>query len=221
MENEWRKARELLANINISSNPNNQPVTIHGNERELKCIGVGTDAAVFQYIYTPAYAFKLFADDKLNKIQMETEVYEKLGSSPYFSTYYGASERFLVVSYETGMTLYDCLQQGIHIPPQIIQEVDQARAYARKRGLNPRDIHLKNILLQDGKAKIIDVSEYLLPGNDFRWEHLKRGYEEYYHLIDGRAIPSWLLETVRKSYNTRQSTAIEDFFRDVMKLKWF
>jgi predicted Ser/Thr protein kinase len=221
MDNQWRKARELLTNIKISSNPNNQPVTIHGNVRELKCIGVGTDAAVFQYIHLPAYAFKLFADDKLDKIQMEAKVYEKLGSSPYFSTFYEASERFLVVSYESGITLYDCLQQGIHIPPQIIQEVDQARAYAREKGLNPRDIHLKNILLQDGKAKIIDVSEYLLAGNDFRWEHLKRGYEEYYHLIDGRAIPSWLLETVRKSYNTRQSTAIEDFFRDVMKLKWF
>jgi serine/threonine protein kinase len=221
MDNQWSKARELLTYIKISSNPNNQPVTIHGNVRELKCIGVGTDAAVFQYIHLPAYAFKLFADDKLDKIQMEAKVYKKLGSSPYFSTCYEASERFLVVSYESGITLYECLQQGIHIPPQIIQEVDQARAYAREKGLNPRDIHLKNILLQDGKAKIIDVSEYLLPGNDCRWEHLKRGYEEYYHLIAGRAIPSWLLETVRKSYNTRQSTAIEDFFRDVMKLKWF
>jgi serine/threonine protein kinase len=221
MEKEWRKARELLTNINISSNPNNQPVTIQGNVRELKCIGVGTDAAVFQYVHTPAYAFKLFADDKLDKIQMEAKVYKKLGSSPYFSTCYEASERFLVVSYETGITLYDCVQQGIHIPPEVIQDVEQAREYARKKGLNPRDIHLKNILLQEGKAKIIDVSEYLLPGNDHRWEHLKRGYEEYYHLIDGRAIPSWLLETVRKNYNTRQSTAIEDFFRDVMKLKWF
>ena len=221
MDNDWGKARELLSKIKISSNPNNQPVTIHGNVRELKCIGVGTDAAVFQYIHSPAYAFKLFADDKLDKIQLEAKVYEKLGSSPYFSTFYKASERFLVVSYESGITLYDCLQQGIHIPSRIIDEVDQARAYAREKGLNPRDIHLKNILLQDGKAKIIDVSEYLLPGNDCRWEHLKRGYEEYYHLIDGRAIPSWLLETVRKSYNTRQSTAIEDFFKDVMKLKWF
>lgn len=221
MEKEWRYAEKLLSNIKVSSNPNNQPVTIYGNDRQLKCIGVGTDAAVFQYIHMPAYAFKLFADDKLDKIQMEAKVYEKLGSTPYFSTCYEASERYLVISYEPGMTLYDCLQQGVHIPPQVILEVDQAREYARNQGLNPRDIHLKNILLQDGNAKVIDVSEYLLPGDDNRWEHLKKGYEEYYHLIDGRSIPSWLLETVRKSYNARQSTAIEDFFKDLMKLKWF
>lgn len=221
MEKECEIIDELLSHITISSNPNNQPVSIQGNVKELKCIGVGTDAAVFQYIHAPAYAYKLFADDKLEKIQMEAKVYEKLGSSPYFSTCYQARNRYLVVSYESGITLYDCLQQGIHIPLQVIQEVDKARAYARKKGLNPRDIHLKNILLQDDKVKIIDVSEYLLPGDDGRWEHLKRGYEEYYRLIDGKSIPAWLLETVRKSYNNRQTTSIEDFFKDVWKLKWF
>ncbi|MGI8385942.1 serine/threonine protein kinase [Robertmurraya sp. P23] len=221
MEKECEIVDELLSRITISSNPNNQPVSIHGNVKELKCIGVGTDAAVFQYIHAPAYAYKLFADDKLEKIQMEAKVYEKLGSSPYFSTCYEVRDRYLVVSYEPGITLYDCLQQGIHIPSQVIQEVDKARAYARKKGLNPRDIHLKNILLQDDKVKIIDVSEYLLSGDDGRWEHLKRGYEEYYRLIDGKSIPAWLLETVRKSYNNRQTTTIEDFFKDVLKLKWF
>lgn len=221
MEKECDIVDELLSHLTISSNPNNQPVSIHGNVPELKCIGVGTDAAVFQYIHTPAYAYKLFADDKLDKIQMEANVYEKLGSSPYFCSCFETRDRYLVLSYESGFTLYDCLQHGLHIPPQVIQEVDIARDYARKKGLNPRDIHLKNILLQDGKAKIIDVSEYLLPGDDGRWEHLKRGYEEYYRLIDGKSIPVWLLETVRKNYNNRQTTTIEDFFKDLLKLKWF
>ncbi len=221
MEKEFEIVDKLLSHITISSNPNNQPVSIHGNVKELKCIGIGTDAAVFQYIHEPAYAYKLFADDKLEKVQMEAMVYGKLGPSPYFSTFYKAKDRYLVVSYESGITLYHCLQQGIHIPSQVIQEVEKARAYAREKGLNPRDIHLKNILLQDDKVKIIDVSEYLLPGDDGRWEHLKRGYEEYYRLIDGKSIPTWLLETVRKSYNNRQTTSIEDFFKDVLKLKWF
>lgn len=221
MEKEFEIVDKLLSHITISSNPNNQPVSIHGNVKELKCIGIGTDAAVFQYIHGPAYAYKLFADDKLEKVQMEAKVYGKLGTSPYFSTFYEAKDRYLVVSYESGITLYNCLQQGIHIPSQVIQEVDKARAYARKKGLNPRDIHLKNILLQGDNVKIIDVSEYLLPGDDGRWEHLKRGYEEYYRLIDGKSIPTWLLETVRKSYNNRQTTSIEEFFKDVLKLKWF
>lgn len=221
MEKECRFVDELLSKITISSNPDNQPVSIQGHVNELKCIGVGTDAAVFQYIHEPAYAYKLFADDKIDKIQLEAKVYEKLGASPYFSECFHASDRYLVVSYESGKTLYECLQQGIHIPLHVIHEVDEARDYARSQGLNPRDIHLKNILLQNGRAKIIDVSEYLLPGDDCRWEHLKRGYEEYYHLIDGISIPTWILETVRKSYSTRQTTVIEDFFKDVMKLKWF
>ncbi|MEK3990484.1 serine/threonine protein kinase [Robertmurraya sp. FSL R5-0851] len=221
MEKEFEIVDKLLSHITISSNSNNQPVSIHGNVKELKCIGIGTDAAVFQYIHGPAYAYKLFADDKLEKVQMEAKVYEKLGTFPYFSTFYEAKDRYLVVSYESGITLYNCLQQGIHIPSQVIQEVDKARAYARKKGLNPRDIHLKNILLQGDNVKIIDVSEYLLPGDDGRWEHLKRGYEEYYRIIDGKSIPTWLLETVRKSYNNRQTTSIEEFFKDVLKLKWF
>ena len=38
---------------------------------------------------------------------------------------------------------------------------------------------------KNGRAKIIDVSEYVQPGNDLRWEHLKKAYDQYYHLIEG------------------------------------
>lgn len=97
--------------------------------------------------------------------------------------------------------------------------MEDARDYVRSKGLNPRDIHLKNILLQNGRAKILDVSEYVLPGNDYRWEHLKKGYEEYYHLIDGKSVPFWLAETVRKWYNQRDKhfSSFEDFADFVLK----
>ena len=65
-----------------------------------------------------------------------------------------------------------------------------AREYVRQKGLNPRDIHLKNIFLQNGRAKIIDVSEYVQPGNDLRWEYLKKAYDQYYHLIEGKPFRS-------------------------------
>ena len=29
----------------------------------------------------------------------------------------------------------------------------------------------------------------------------KKGYEQYYHLIDGNSVPFWLVETIRKWYN--------------------
>ncbi|WP_078544508.1 serine/threonine protein kinase [Litchfieldia alkalitelluris] len=219
MNQDWQIATDSLSQIKISSNPNNEPVSISGNAEKLRCIGVGTDAAVFQHNDLPAYAFKIYANDKSGKIKIEAEVYNILGSSPYFSTCYASNDHFLVLSYEEGITLFDCILQGIHISEQVVEDVEKARAYVREQGLNPRDIHLKNILLQNGRAKILDVSEYIKPGNDYRWEHLKKGYEEYYHLIDGKSVPFWLVETVRKWYNqwNKYSSSFEEFMNNVMK----
>ncbi|MDL4840597.1 protein kinase family protein [Aquibacillus rhizosphaerae] len=219
MESRWESAKKSLSNISISANPNNQPVTINGSSDDLKCIGVGTDAAVFQYLYAPEYAFKIYADEKLAKIRAEESVYDKLRDSRYFSTCFAAYPNYLVLSFEEGTTLYDCLLQGIHIPELVVQDVEKAREYAREKGLNPRDIHLKNILLQNGRAKMLDVSEYIQPGNDYRWEHLKKAYDSYYQLIDGKPVPFWLLETVRKWYNqwNKYSTSFDDFMKGVLK----
>lgn len=221
--NKWEPAIEALSNIEIRTNPENEPVTINGSVDGIICVGVGTDAAVFRYIDLPEFAFKLYAENKLTQKEKEEKVYRQLGESPFFPKFHGSSDRVLVVDFEEGTTLHDCLLQGIHIPRQVIDDVEEARAYVRSRGLNPRDIHLKNIILQNGRAKIIDVSEYIMPGNDFRWEHLKLGYEEYYHYIDGRPVPFWLLNTTRKWYNqTReQSFSFEDFMKKITKLMMF
>ena len=220
MEKDLEKVLDSLSKMNVLSNPNNEPVTIIGEAEDLKCIGIGTDAAVFQSDYAPAYAFKLYAKDKAAKVEMEESVYRKLGDSPFFSTCFGSYDNCLVLSYEEGKTLFDCILEGIHIPEQAINDVEEARYYARSRGLNPRDIHLKNILLQNGRAKIIDVAEYTMPGNDFRWEHLKKGYEHYYHLIDGKPVPLKLVETIRKKYKRRgnNSSSYEKFTETILKL---
>ena len=220
MENDWDKVFLSLSKIKVFSNANNEPVTISGDLDDLKCIGVGTDAAVFQSLSVPDYAFKLYAKDKVNKVKVEANVYHILGDSPFFSTCFASYDEYLVLSYEEGKTLFDCILQGIHIPEQVVNDVENAREYVRNKGLNPRDIHLKNILLQNGRAKIIDVSEYVLPGNDYRWEHLKKGYEQYYHLIDGNSVPFWLVETIRKWYNQRAETSssFEEFTKKILKL---
>lgn len=216
MENKWDIAMDSLSKMTVFSNPNNEPVTIKGSADDLKCIGLGTDAAVFQSINAPEFAFKKFAKDKMAKVKVEATVYERLGDSPLFSTCFASEDEYLVLSYEEGKTLLDCVLQGIHIPEQVINDVEDAREYIRSRGLNPRDIHLKNILLQNGRAKVLDVSEYILPGNDFRWEDLKTGYEQYYHLIDGKPVPFWLVETIRKWYNQQNKyTSHEDFIKSI------
>ena len=76
MREDWMVADTFLSNISISSNPNNEPVSIHGSSDHLRCIGIGTDAAVFQSIDVPAYAFKMYADDKIEKIQIR-ELFSK------------------------------------------------------------------------------------------------------------------------------------------------
>ncbi|WP_163970347.1 serine/threonine protein kinase [Oceanobacillus halotolerans] len=223
MDNQWEIAIHSLSQITVYSNPNNEPVTIYGDADNLKCVGVGTDAAVFQSLDAPAYAFKIYAEDKVSKIKVEENIYSILGNSPYFPTCFTAYDKYLVLSYEEGPTLYDCLLKGIHIPSQVIKDVEDAREYVRKKGLNPRDIHLKNILLQNNRAKIIDVSEYIQPGNDFRWEHLKKAYDEYYHLVDGKSIPFWLVETVRKWYNQQNKyfSSFEEFMQFILKIMSF
>ncbi len=218
---EWNIAERELSKVKVTFNGENELVTVKGNSDTFECVGVGTDAAVFRFfIHKPHYAFKVFSNDKLDKIEIETEVYLKLGHSEYYPEYYGRGSNFLVISYEEGITLYDCLLKGIHIPKQVIQDVENARNYVFKRGLNPRDIHLKNILLHEGRAKIIDVSEYMKPGNDNRWEYLKEGYHEHYQLIDGKALPYWIIETVRKWYNQANSESfnVQDFVKELVIL---
>jgi hypothetical protein len=220
MKEEWQAVIPLLSKLQIYASPNNEPVSIDGNTEGLLLIGTGTDAAVFRSRLFPDLAFKVYAEEKVYKKGIEEQVYNRIGDFPSFSRKCGSGDNFLVLSYEEGVTLYDCLLQGISIPPTVIQEVERARDYIRSQGLNPRDIHLKNILLQDGSVKIIDVSEYVQPGNDQRWEYLKRGYEQYYRFIDGRPVPSWMMETVRTWFNQTNGPqfTFEDFMKKVISL---
>lgn len=141
MENDWDIAIDSLSKIKVFSSPNNEPVIISGHADDLKCIGVGTDAAVFQSLSAPAYAFKLYAKDKVNKVKVEANVYHILEDSPFFSTCFAADDEYIVLSYEEGKTLFDCILQGIHIPEQVVNDVEDAREHVWNKGLNPRDIH--------------------------------------------------------------------------------
>ncbi|RIW38294.1 serine/threonine protein kinase [Bacillus salacetis] len=224
MPAEWHSVVPDLNKLAVTSNTDNEPVSIDGNAENLLLIGTGTDAAVFRSMHHPHLAFKLYAEEKQEKKAVEEEVYDRLGDSPYFSKKMGSGENFLVMSFIEGTTLYDCLLQGITIPPEVIQEVEKARDHIRSCGLNPRDMHLKNILYHSGEVKIIDVSEYVQPGNDLRWEYLKKGYEQYYRFIAGKPIPSWMVETVRTWFNHTNGPqfTFEDFMKKVMSLtfKW-
>jgi hypothetical protein len=220
MISDWKQAEEALKDVEVVGHENNKPVSVIGFADDLRCIGIGTDAAVFYYPNTPNYAYKVYSDKSLKKKELEAGIYERLKGSRFFPQCYGAGPNYLVLSFEKGVTLYDCLLQGVRVPEQAIQDVEDSRKFVRSQGLNPRDIHLKNILLQEGRGKVLDVSEYIQEGNDNRWEHLVWSYKHFYPLICGVQVPIWILETITSWYN-RMDTAsfgIEEFSKRVSRL---
>ncbi|RXT04534.1 serine/threonine protein kinase [Ammoniphilus sp. CFH 90114] len=221
MSGDWKLAEDALKRVQIIGNNMNDLVSITSCSEQLRCIGIGTDAAVFQYDQTPAYAFKVYSSEALDKKEIEESVYLRIKESTFFPQYYGKGDNYIVLSLEKGITLYDCLIQGIPIPKQAIEEVEVAREFVRLQGLNPRDIHLKNILLQDdGHAKVIDVSEYAKEGNDNRWEHLLWAYDHIYPMIEGVSIPSWVLDTIKQWYKRMDQAnfALEEFSQQAIRI---
>jgi DNA-binding protein YbaB len=220
LQTDWKKAEHALAQVEVTGSDDNDPVSIKISAEGLRCIGIGTDAAVFHYEELPAYAFKVYSAHSLAKKEVEASVYLRLKDSSYFPRLYGTGDRYLVLSYEQGVTLYDCLLQGIPIPEQAVLDVEDARHYIREQGLNPRDIHLKNVLLQEGRGKVLDVSEYVQDGNDNRWEHLMWVYTRFYPLINGVKLPSWTLDTIKNWYNRidKATFAVEEFSEQAIRL---
>jgi hypothetical protein len=189
-----------LKRIQIVASPENELVAVKSVPPVFHEIGRGTDAIVVSHPEFPGIVFKVYAKDRIHKKEKEWTVYQKLGNCPFYARCYGYGDHYLILSHESGPTLYECLELGIVIPERVIRDVEEAVDCARCQGLNPRDIHLKNVLLQKGRAKLIDVSEYMEPGRDRRWEHLVEAYYVCYPYIRGRKIPKWLMERVKRAY---------------------
>jgi hypothetical protein len=195
---------ELLRAIRIRASASNEPIVIEHVPAPLRLLGYGTDAIVVQHASLPERAFKVYAPETVGCLADEYLTYQQLAGSPYFAACLGRGDSYLVLSYEPGPTLYECLVQGIPVPEQAMADVELARDYARQVGLHPKDIHLKNVLLQGGRARVLDVSKYVAPGDEDRvWDHLAEGYRRFYPLIRGRRIPVWVIEMVKRRYKAQ------------------
>ena len=208
---------DLLAAVRIRASASNEPIAIEHVPTPLRLLGSGTDAVVVQHPGLPERAFKIYAPETIGCLADEYHAYQRLAGSPYFAACLGQGPFYLVLSYEPGPTLYECLVQGIPVPEQAMADVELARDYARQVGLHPKDIHLKNVLLQGDRARILDVSKYVAPGDEDRvWDHLAEGYRRFYPLIRGRRIPVWLIEMVKRRYKAQPK---EQFSLDVFGAK--
>jgi hypothetical protein len=201
LSGEALSVEDSLRQIRIRAHDSNEAVTIEWLPPVLRLVGYGTDAVVVSHPELPGHVFKVYAPETAALADDEYHCYQRLAGSPFFSTCAGRGDFYLVLTYEPGPTLYQCLVEGIPVVEQVMADVEAARRYARLVGLHPKDIHIKNVLVQDGRAKILDLSKYVLPGDDDPvWETLAEGYRRYYHLIRGRRIPVWVIELAKRTY---------------------
>lgn len=168
--------KEALGKIVFNENKNQYEATC----TYMEVIGVGKRATVFK-IKNVGKAIKVFHPKYVDVVQKEVEAYSLLSEeNPYFAKMYEYGENFVIIDYIEGYTLYECLSRGIIIEETVIKQIDEAIEYARSKGLNPSDVHVKNIILNGNQLKIIDLEGFVREGKCYRWKNLKRYYYRYY-----------------------------------------
>ncbi len=203
-----------LAAIRVWVTGRNTSVVFDDVPPPFQVVGFGTDAVVVRHPSLPELVLKVYAAEKVRCLADEFEAYERLAGSPFFPTCFGRGERHLMLSYERGPTLLDCLVRGIPVPKEAMDGVEAARAHARAVGLHPKDIHLKNVVLQGTGVKVLDLSRYLVAGEDPVWDHIVVGYRRLYPLLRGRPVPMGLVDLAKRLYRARRPDASIDQFLD-------
>jgi len=194
--------RDLLPHLSIESLDPHNPVMVHQVPAPWQCLGAGNYAAVFAHPNYPEQVVKVYAPGRPG-LKAEVEVYRRLGEHPAYSRCYVYEENFLVLQRLQGVTLYDCLQRGMPIPPQVIRDIDAALEYARQRGLHPHDVHGRNVMMSEGQGLVVDISDFLNDEPCRAWEDVKRAYWWIYRPVVRplrSRVPYFLLDGVRTVY---------------------
>jgi hypothetical protein len=197
-----RISSELLPVLQIESVSHEDPVVARHVPSPWSLVGAGNYAAVVSHPDFPDVVVKVYAPGRPG-FDAEVEVYRRLGQHPAFSECLHAENGFLVLRRLRGVTLYDCVHRGIAIPESVIRDVDEALDYARTRGLHPHDVHGRNVMLQDGRGVVVDVSDFLEQEDCSKWRDVKRGYRFFYRPVLmplGLPIPYGVLDGVRWAY---------------------
>jgi hypothetical protein len=192
----------LLPGVQLESVNPWDPVVVHFTPSPWQLLGSGNYAAVFCHPDHPDFVVKLYAPGR-EGFEEEVSVYALLEQHPAFSRCFFAETGFLVLQRLYGTTMYDCLHLGKAIPQQAIADIDCALNYAKLKGLRPHDVHGRNVMVDDGRGIIVDVSDFLKSEECTAWEDLKTAYYWVYcpflsHLPWG--VPRWCLTAVRKAY---------------------
>lgn len=194
--------RGLLPGLQIFSVDPYDPVLVRQVPAPWEFVGAGNYAAVFAHPEYPDLVTKVYAPGRPGLVE-EASVYRKLGVHPAYARCFHVGEDYLVLLRLPGLTFYDCLRRGVRIPEQAVRDIDAALAHARRRGLTPRDVHAKNVMLHDGRGLVADVSDFKKPGSDTKWNDFRRAFYRFYLPTLGRRplpMPEFLLNLIRKGY---------------------
>lgn len=150
------------------------------HDSSLKLTGKGRSAFVFR-INASDKAVKVYFPEYIDLAKEEAEIYKSLQHIHYFPFVYEAGWNYIVMDYIEGYTLFDCMAHGTRITSAHIKEIDRALSLASASGLNPSDIHLRNIFItSSGEIKLIDVARYRQEKDCKQWDHLKKAYRQFY-----------------------------------------
>lgn len=187
-----------LANTVVISPKKNR--LIHYDD-SLKLIGTGRSAFVFR-ISNSSKAIKVFFPDFTYIAKEEAEIYKVLQEIPFFPTIFDSGLNYIVMDFIEGRTLFECVNQGIPITTDHIKEIDDALLLASSKGLNPSDIHLRNIFItSNNDIKLIDVARFRQTKNCTQWSDLKSAYLLYYKKrLFPKKIPATIMNTVAFIY---------------------
>jgi len=197
-----RIERDLLPALRVESIDPNDPVVAHHVPAPWQLLGGGNYAVVLTHPSHPELVVKVYAPGRPG-FEAEVEVYRRLGHHPAYSQCLHAADGYLVLRRLHGVTLYDSVHRGLPIPETVVRDIDDALAYARGRGLHPHDVHGRNVMMQDGRGLVVDVSDFLEREDCSKWRDLKAAYYRIYRPLFmplRLRVPYAVLDVVRAGY---------------------
>lgn len=193
---------ELLPFIHLDSKSPFDPITVNNRSTIWHTVAAGNYAAVFVHDEQPDWVVKVYGRNQ-EELLKEVDVYKKIGDYHAYSRLISYGENFLVLKKLQGITLFDALVKGIPIHDSVIKDIDLALEYARSVGLNPYDVHGKNVAMEKGRGYIVDISDFYKKGYCPKWNDLKKAYFKIYRpflLKYHPPIPFFIVDGIRKGY---------------------
>ena len=175
-----------------------------GYSEKLLLIGKGRSAFVFK-IKGESLALKVYYPDKKRIALEEATIYRQLQHINYYPNLYDGGHNYIVIDYIEGNTLFQCLQKGIYVPEKKFKEISKALKMAEDAGLNPADIHLKNIIMTlSEEVKVIDVARFRQLEKDTQWKDIERAYYTLYSkMYFPKKMPTSILNLISFIYKKR------------------